>query len=241
MLSRTERDAIKLLAKAKYSYRFLPEWMKFRGPPMNATQTKMEFANESYIESLPSARDPARGESVYLAVIDELAYLPNSDEAWASIEPIADVGGRVIALSTANGEGNLFHKLWVGATHQEQPVQGDVPPVVGERPRPGVVRRTKAADLPEWQMAQEYPDNPDDAFLQLGSSGVLHRGAPQAGRAGQAADRPRRLPRLPQPVVRRRPRRTAADLGVAGRGRALRHRRRPGAGHGARRLLAAST
>jgi len=28
MLSRTERDAIKLLAKAKYSYRFLPEWMK---------------------------------------------------------------------------------------------------------------------------------------------------------------------------------------------------------------------
>ena len=33
MLSRTERDAIKLLSKAKYGHRFLPEWMKFRGPP----------------------------------------------------------------------------------------------------------------------------------------------------------------------------------------------------------------
>ena len=62
MLSATERDAIKLLPKAKYGYRFLPEWMKFRGPPINMTQTKIEFANESYIESLPSASDPARGE-----------------------------------------------------------------------------------------------------------------------------------------------------------------------------------
>ena len=80
MLSRTERDAIKLLAKSKYVYKFLPEWMKFRGPPMNATLTKLEYANESYIESLPSASDPARGETVSLVIVDELAYLPNADE-----------------------------------------------------------------------------------------------------------------------------------------------------------------
>ena len=144
MLSRTERDAIKLLAKAKYGYRFLPEWMKFRGPPINMTQTKIEFANESYIESLPSMSDPARGESVYLAVIDELAYLPNSEEAWASIEPIADIGGRVIALSTANGEGNLFHKLWVGAETNSNRFKHMFHPVVSQRPRPGVVRREEA-------------------------------------------------------------------------------------------------
>ena len=47
-------------------------------------------------------------------VVDELGLLPNSEEAWAAIEPIADVGGRVIMLGTAHGEGNLFHKLWVG-------------------------------------------------------------------------------------------------------------------------------
>ena len=131
------------------------------------TQTKIEFANESYIESLPSASDPARGESVYLVVVDELAYLPNSDEAWSSIEPIADVGGRIMALSTANGEGNLFHKLWVGAETKTNRFTCHVPSVVGERSRPGVVRREED-DLPEWQMAQEYPDNPDEAFLKSG-------------------------------------------------------------------------
>jgi len=167
MLSRTERDAIKLLAKAKYNYRFLPEWMKFRGPPMNATQTKMEFANESYMESLPSASDPARGETVYLAVIDELAYLPNSDEAWSSIEPIADVGGRVIALSTANGEGNLFHKLWVGATTKNNRFKAQFHPWWANG-RTQEWYDAEAAELPEWQMAQEYPDNPDDAFLRSG-------------------------------------------------------------------------
>jgi hypothetical protein len=167
MLSRTERDAIKLLAKAKYIYRFFPEWMKYRGPPMNATQTKLEFANESYMESLPSASDPARGESVYLAVIDELAYLPNSEEAWASIEPIADVGGRVIALSTANGEGNLFHKLWVGATTKNNRFKPQFHPWWANG-RTQEWYEAQAAELPDWQLAQEYPDNPDDAFLRSG-------------------------------------------------------------------------
>jgi len=167
MLSRTERDAIKLLQKAKYGFRFLPPWMTVRGPPANMTQTKMEFANESYIESLPSASDPARGESVYLAVVDELAYLPNSEEAWASIEPIADVGGRVIALSTANGEGNLFHKLWVGAeTHNNRFTSMFHPWWANGRSQEWY--DDKKSDLPEWQMAQEYPDNPEDAFLKSG-------------------------------------------------------------------------
>ena len=167
MLSRTERDAIKLLQKAKYGYRFLPEWMKFRGPPSNMTQTKIEFANESYIESLPSASDPARGESVYLVVVDELAYLPNSEEAWSSIEPIADIGGRVIALSTANGEGNLFHKLWVGAETGANRFKHMFHPWSANG-RDQSWYEEKRADLPEWQMAQEYPDNPDDAFLKSG-------------------------------------------------------------------------
>jgi hypothetical protein len=176
MLSRTERDAIKLLSKAKYGYKFLPEWMKFRGPPQNQTMTRFEFANESYIESLPSMSDPARGESGYLAVIDEMAFLPNSEEAWASIEPTVDVGGRVITLSTANGEGNLFHKLWVGAETRTNRFRAMFHPwSVNGRDQEWYDE--KAKDLPEWQMAQEYPDNPDDAFLKSGrpvfSLGVL--------------------------------------------------------------------
>jgi hypothetical protein len=141
--------------------------MKFRGPPTNMTQTKIEYANESYIESLPSASDPARGESVHLVIIDELAYLPNSDEAWASIEPIADIGGRVIALSTAQGEGNLFHSLWIGATAGTNRFKNLFHPWWANG-RDQAWYDKKKEDLPEWQLAQEYPDNPEEAFLKSG-------------------------------------------------------------------------
>lgn len=167
MLSKTERDAAKLLQKSKYGYKFLPEWMRFRGPICNANQLKMEFTNESYIESLPSASDPARGESVFLVVVDEMGQLPNSEEAWAAIEPVADVGGRVIMLGTANGEGNLFHKLWVGSQNGTNRFTGIF---FSWRAggRDDLWYAAKKRDLPEWQLAQEYPDNPDEAFLKSG-------------------------------------------------------------------------
>lgn len=167
MLSKTERDAVKLLEKAKYGSRFLPDWMKFRGPVMQINQTRMGFSNESYLESLPSASDPARGESVYTVVVDELGLLPNSEEAWAAIEPIADVGGRVIMLGTAHGEGNLFHKLWVGSQNRTNRFKGMFFPWwSGDRDEAWY--EAKARDLPDWQLAQEYPADPDEAFLRSG-------------------------------------------------------------------------
>jgi len=167
MLSKTERDAAKLLQKSKYGYKFLPDWMKYRGPIVNSNQLKMDFTNESYIESLPSASDPARGESVFLVVVDEMRQLPNSEEAWAAIEPVADVGGRVIMLGTANGEGNLFHKLWVGSQNGTNRFKG-VFFSWRAGGRDDLWYEAKKRDLPEWQLAQEYPDNPDEAFLKSG-------------------------------------------------------------------------
>jgi hypothetical protein len=167
MLSKTERDAVKLLEKAKYGSRFLPDWMKFRGPVMQINQSRMGFSNESYLESLPSASDPARGESVYTVVVDELGLLPNSDEAWAAIEPIADVGGRVVMLGTAHGEGNLFHKLWIGSQNKTNRFKGIFFPWwSGDRDDDWY--ESKRRDLPDWQLAQEYPSDPDEAFLRSG-------------------------------------------------------------------------
>jgi hypothetical protein len=167
MLSRTEREAIKLLSKSKYGYQFLPEWMKFKGGPVNQTLTTFTFTNNSYIESLPSASDPARGESAYLVVVDELAFLPNSEEAWGAIEPVADVGGRIIMMSTANGEGNLFHGLWTQAITGHNRFEPLFFPWSANG-RDQAWYDARAAELPDWQMAQEYPDNPEDAFLKSG-------------------------------------------------------------------------
>ena len=168
MLSRTEREAIKLLQKAKYALQFLPDWMKFRIGPFTTTQTKIEFTNGSFIESLPSASDPARGESAYVIIVDEMAFLPNSEEAWNAIEPVADVGGRVIMLSTAHGEGNLFHKLWVEATAGNNRFEPLFFPW-SSNGRSQDWYDAKAEDLTPTQMAQEYPDNAEDAFLKSGN------------------------------------------------------------------------
>lgn len=170
MLSRTERESIKLLAKAKYAYKWLPEWVRFRGPELlDKTRQSMTWGNDSKIESLPSASDPARGESVFLIIVDEWAFLPNCDEAWASIEPTADIGGRVIGISTANGEGNWFHKEWVKSQTGNSTFHGIFFPwsAVGERD--DVWYASKVQDLPPWQVAQEYPSTPEEAFVGSGN------------------------------------------------------------------------
>lgn len=169
MLSKTEREATKLLAKTKYMYKFLPDWIKARGPElMQNNVLKMVFDNDSIIESLPSANDPARGESVYMVIIDEMAFLPNPEDAWAAIEPIADVGGRVICLSTAKGEGNIFYNLWMGSQTGTNRFTGIFFPWSANEDRGQDWYDAQARELPPWQLHQEYPSNPDEAFIRSG-------------------------------------------------------------------------
>lgn len=169
MLSRTEREAVKLLAKAKYGFKMLPLWMRERGPSETSNnQLKITFSNDSALESLPSGNDPARGESVFLVIVDEMAFLPNGEEAWASIEPITDVGGSAILLSTANGIGNQFHTMWVQA---EQGLS-DFKPIFwpwSAGGRDDAWYEAKKRSMPDWQLHQEYPSNPDEAFIRSGN------------------------------------------------------------------------
>ena len=169
MLSKTEREATKLLGKAKYIYKFMPQWLKLLGPELISNNVlKMAFDNDSIIESLPSANEPARGESVYLAIIDEMAFLPNPEQAWASIEPIADVGGRVICLSTAKGEGNIFYTLWQGSQNGTNRFHGIFFPWSANNDRDQAWYDAQAMELPPWQLHQEYPSNPEEAFIRSG-------------------------------------------------------------------------
>ena len=110
LLSKGEREAVLLLSKAKYGYRHLPEWMRRRGPElMDNNVMRMTFDNDSQMLSLPSASDPARGYTGRRVVVDEMGQLPNSEQAWASIEPVADIGGQLILLGTANAKNRVYN------------------------------------------------------------------------------------------------------------------------------------
>lgn len=167
-LSRTERDAAKLLKKLKYGYQRLPEWMKQLGPSqLTDTQSKVEWSNGSSVESLP-ATDPARGESAYRIWVDEWAFFPDPESAWSAIEPAADIGGRITALSTANGSGNLFHRMWVKAIERK----ADIHPIFyswrAVPERDDAWYESKKRSMESWQLHQEYPSSPEEAFIKSG-------------------------------------------------------------------------
>lgn len=167
MLSKTERDSQKLLTHARYASRYLPTWMLHRGPLFDANKSEIKFTNESIIESLPSASDPARGTTAFIIVVDEIGQLPNGEEAWAAIEATTVMGGSCIMLGTANGEGNLFHDIFTKAqtgTNQFKSIFHSWR--AGGHDDEWYANQKR--NLPDWQLAQEYPDNPEEAFLRSG-------------------------------------------------------------------------
>ncbi len=171
LLSRGEREAQELLEKVKFGLDRLTPFVQAKVPTVSVrTLSKIAFSNGSEILSLPSASDPARGYTGSLVVVDEWAFLPNPEESWASIQPVADIGGQIIGLSTANGMGNFFHTLWERATHGDSTFIPMFYPwnAVPVRDQDWYERQQK--DLLGWQLHQEYPTTPEEAFIKSGAT-----------------------------------------------------------------------
>lgn len=171
MLSIGEREAAKLLAKVILAYNRLPEWMQGRVARTDRGASTFTLGNGSQIESLPSSH-PARGEAASLIVVDEWAFFENPEDAWSSIEPAYQIGGRLVALSTANGWGNFFHEMWLRATtgrSRFKPIfQGFN--AVPERDDDWWEAELEEHAGQEWIVYQEYPRNPDEAFIKSGDT-----------------------------------------------------------------------
>jgi hypothetical protein len=170
-LSKGEREAQELLLKATFGADRLPTWLTRRGPRITQrNQSLLRFSNDSEIQSLPSGNNPARGFTGRLVVVDEWAFLPNPEEAWGSIEPVADIGGQIIGLSTANGVGNLFYDLWVRARNGDLSFE---PMFYGwwavpERDDSWYSKKKADFSATPWLLHQEYPDNEREAFIKSG-------------------------------------------------------------------------
>ena len=69
------------------------------------TQSKIEFRT-------PKA---ARGQALTYVIIDEAAFIPKMEEAWAAMYPTVNTGGNVIVISTVNGMGNWYEEMYTDA------------------------------------------------------------------------------------------------------------------------------
>jgi hypothetical protein len=79
------------------------------------------------------------------------------------------VGGRIIGLSTANGSGNFFHQLWVGAATGSNNFVPMFFPWSASEDRGKEWYESKQESMLPWQLAQEYPSSAEEAFVKSGN------------------------------------------------------------------------
>ena len=77
----------------------------------------IEFSNNSRIVAAATSGSSIRGMSVNLLYLDEFAFVERAAEFYTSTYPVVSSGKetKIIVTSTANGIGNIFHKIWEGA------------------------------------------------------------------------------------------------------------------------------
>jgi hypothetical protein len=77
----------------------------------------IEFSNNSRVVAAATSGSSIRGMSVNLLYLDEFAFVERATEFYTSTYPVVSSGKetKIIVTSTANGIGNIFHKLWEGA------------------------------------------------------------------------------------------------------------------------------
>lgn len=133
-----------LVTKVHVMLEYLPSWLKPKTTESN--KLSIRLTNGSQVKAVASTGTSGRSEALSLLIIDEAAFVQNAEELWASAQQTLGTGGRAIVLSTPNGTGNFFHKLWMKAES-------------------GEAANFKATKLPWWvhpDRDQDWRDRQDD-------------------------------------------------------------------------------
>ena len=104
-----------MVEKVQFMYDNLPSWLKGNQKPMANNKLSFQLANNSRIVATSAASDAGRSYAVSLLLVDEAAFIEGIDRIYTSIKPTIATGGGIIALSSPNGVGNWFHKMYTEA------------------------------------------------------------------------------------------------------------------------------
>lgn len=105
--------AINFIKKVKTMLDGLPPWLLLT--KFEPTKQSIRFTNGSSITAVPTSPDAGRSEALALLIVDEAAFIRDFDEIWTSLYPTLSTGGSAIILSTPNGVGGQYYKLWTEA------------------------------------------------------------------------------------------------------------------------------
>tara|TARA_R110000824_G_scaffold187556_1_gene368801 strand:+ start:1133 stop:2719 length:1587 start_codon:yes stop_codon:yes gene_type:complete len=106
--------AANLVKKVKSIMLSLPPWLKIASIKID-NRTSFILTNGSEVKASTTSADAGRSEALSLLVIDEAAHVDGLGDLWTGLYPTLSTGGRCISLSTPNGVGNWFHKVYIEA------------------------------------------------------------------------------------------------------------------------------
>lgn len=167
--------AMTFIRKVKVIIQNLPEWIVITKWDM--TKTSMICTNGSSITAVPTSPDAGRSEALSLLICDEAAFIEDFDDIWAGLQPTMSTGGNAIILSTPNGVGGQYYKLWCEANLDRDDGQGtlngfnpiklpwDVHPEHDEK-----WFKNETRNLPKRKVSQEYIcafETSGDTFISI--------------------------------------------------------------------------
>lgn len=159
--------AMNFIKKCKVMLSGLPSWLLLT--KFDPTKQSISFSNGSQIVAIPTSDDAGRSEALSLLIIDEAAFIRDFEEIWTGLAPTFSTGGNAIILSTPNGVGGQYYRLWT----QAEAGQNDFNPirlpwdVHPEHDAAWFEKETRS--LPRRKVAQEYLCDfisSGDTFLQ---------------------------------------------------------------------------
>lgn len=100
--------------KVFYAYDELPSWLVM-SKDNRRTKTELGLGNGSNVKAIPTSPDAGRSEALSLLIVDECAHIADMDDIWVGLQPTLSTGGKAILISSPNGVGNTFHRIWVDA------------------------------------------------------------------------------------------------------------------------------
>jgi hypothetical protein len=115
ILANKGSTAREMLARVALALENLPFFLQPGCKILN--KGSIEFSNNSRIIAASTSGSSIRGMSVNLLFLDEFAFVERASEFYTSTYPVISAGKdtKVIITSTANGIGNIFHRIWEGA------------------------------------------------------------------------------------------------------------------------------
>lgn len=199
IVAHTQDDAATLFDRAKFMFYSIPDIFKPHVKYSNRKELVFDKINSSYFIGSAEARDFGRGKTINNLHLSEVASPSYNDTFVMGILEAVPRTGTIILESTAQGEGNMFHRYFIGATEKVNEFTGhyyrwfeleeyQIPLYPGEeksfhlsveeqnlKNKYGLSlaqmkwRREKQARLGN-RFVQEYPeDDWDEAFIKSGS------------------------------------------------------------------------